>query len=86
MTRTLGETLATSMGGQHMNASELKPKLKSFKLEPQTPQQAFENLRKMKEDLNLKNGKVDKKKLKDILKRAESFTDEVLATRKEERT
>ncbi len=68
-----------------MNASELELKLKAFKLEPQTPAQALENIRKMKEDLNLKNGKVDKKKLNEILKKAGSFTDEVLAARKEER-
>jgi hypothetical protein len=65
--------------------SELELKLKSFKLEPQTPEQALESIRKMKKDLNLKNWKVAKKKLNDILEKADSFADEVLETRNEER-
>ena len=64
--------------------SELEFKLKSFKLDPQTPEQALENIRDMKKNLNLENAQIDKKKLDDILKRAGSFTDEVLEMRRRE--
>ena len=65
--------------------SELEFKLKSFKLDPQTPEQALENIRNMKKNLNLEYAQLDEKKLDDILKRAGSFTDEVLDIRRRER-
>lgn len=67
--------------------SEIDSKLKGFKIEPQTPEQALANIQKFKLDLGLTGlKKVDKEKLKEILKRAGSFSDEVIATRKSDRS
>lgn len=66
--------------------SEINFKLKDFRIEPQTPEQALANVQKFKQDLGLTGSeKVDKERLKEIIKRAGSFSDEVIATRKSER-
>ena len=64
--------------------SELGFKLKEFKIEPQSKEQALANIQKMRSDLGLKK-KVSESKLQDVLKRAGSLTDEILATREKER-
>lgn len=70
-----------------MVLSELDLKLKSFKIEPQTKEQALANVKKLKIDLGLDDSKkVDKERLKEIIKRAGSFSEEVIATRKSERS
>jgi hypothetical protein len=64
--------------------SELDFKLKEFKIEPQSKEQALANIQKMRSDLGLKK-KVSESELQDVLKRAGSLTDEILATREKER-
>lgn len=60
--------------------------LKSFKIEPQTTEQALANVKKLKDDLGLNGGKkVRKARLRSIYKHAGSFTDEVIETREKER-
>jgi hypothetical protein len=70
---------------RRMGISELELKLKSIKMQPQTPEQAIASIRKMKDDLGLTGRTVDKQKLKSIFKRAGSFTEEVETSRNNER-
>lgn len=66
--------------------SKLDFKLKGFKIEPQTTEQALANIKKLKDDLGIKGEKkVSKARLRSIYKRAGSFSDEVIETRKKER-
>ena len=75
------------METEGIHLSEIGFKLKGFKIEPQTPEQALANIQKFKQDLGLTGSvKVDKKRLKEIIARAGSFSDEVIATRNSERS
>lgn len=65
--------------------SELGFKLKSFKIEPQTKDQALANIRKLKADVGMANVRSSQKEVSEILKRAGSLTDEVLAAREKDR-
>ena len=67
--------------------SDIGFRLKGFRMEPQTSEQALANVQKFKQDLGLTGSKkLDKKRLKDIIARAGSFSDEVIATRNSERS
>lgn len=65
--------------------SELDFRLKSFKIEPQTKEQALANIRKMRSDLGIDKTHPDKGELKEVLRRAGSLTDEILSYREKER-
>jgi hypothetical protein len=65
--------------------SELGSKLKEFKIEPQSKEQALASIQKMRSDLGLKK-KVSESELQDALKRTGSLADEILAIREKERT
>jgi cell division protein FtsX len=64
---------------------ELDLKLKSFRIEPQSKEQAQEIIRKLKADIGMANVKADKKKVRQILRRAGSLTDEILKSREKAR-
>ncbi|GEM_PF-1785257 len=66
--------------------SKLDSRLNGFEIEPQTPEQALANIRKLKTDLGLPGKKIGKRRLREIYKRTGSFTDEVLKAREKERT
>ena len=65
--------------------SELERRIKSFKLEPQSKEQALANIKRLRKDLNLENVHTDKNRVKAILKKAGSLTDELLAMREQDR-
>ena len=69
--------------------SELNFKLKNFRLEPQSTEQALANIRKMRSDLGIERASSKdnrrEEQLREILKRAGPFTDEILASREKER-
>lgn len=65
--------------------SELERRIKSFKLEPQSKEQALANIKRLRKDLNLENVHADKNRVKAILKKAGSLTDELLAMREQDR-
>ncbi len=64
---------------------EINLKLKSFRIEPQTKEQAQANIRKLKADIGMTNVKADKETVRDIIKRVGSLTDEVLESRERAR-
>lgn len=68
-----------------VEVSELELKLKSFKIEPQSKEEALENIRKLKSNIGMLGKKSSKKEVLEILKRAGSLTEEVLESRKKER-
>ena len=65
--------------------SELERRIKSFKLEPQSKEQALANIKRLRKDLNLENVHTDKNRVSAILKKAGSLTDELLAMREQDR-
>lgn len=68
-----------------VEVSELEHKLRSFKIEPQSKEEALENIRKLKSNIGMLGKKSSKKEVLEILKRAGSLTEEVLESRKKER-
>ena len=69
-----------------ITVSDIELKLRGFKIEPQSKEQALANLNQFKVEFGLIGSeKVNKERLKEIVKRAGSFSDEVIATRKSER-
>ncbi len=77
--------MSTFVGSNSPVMSELHFKLKSFRIEPQSKEQALENIRKLKKTVGMSGIKSDKTQLSEILKRAGSLTQEVLESRKKER-
>jgi len=66
--------------------SELDLKLKSFRIEPQSKEQALANIRKLKAEIGMAHVKADKAKVHEIIRRAGSLTDEILESRERART
>ena len=66
--------------------SELEFKLKSFKIEPQTKEQALENIHNLKRNIGMLGKKSDKMEVANILKKSGSLTEEVFRIRKKEKS
>lgn len=62
---------------------ELGFKLKGFRIEPQSKEQAVANIHKMRTDLGLTG--VSEQEVQDALKKAGSLTDAILTSREKER-
>lgn len=65
--------------------TELEKKLNAFKLESQTKEKALENIKRLRKDLDLENIHPDRKRLRAILQKSGSLTDELLTMREQDR-
>lgn len=66
-------------------SSQLEQRLKPYKTQPQLKEKALENLEKLKAEIGMKGVESNKEDVKEILRRAGSLSDEIIALRKKER-